>query len=151
MIFTMLLIFIFALYQYSIWFISLYLHCSTMLNILLFFVIVFFSVNYDAIKPRKRCTWSGGYGKNYLFSNFTSAIRPKKEVEPKYVHYGLLNSYMRGGSELFQNKTTVIRNLQIKRYLDKVKILIPSLSEQKTILQKFRRAPLTIATDHAML
>src|SRR5690625_6845675 len=99
MIFTMLLIFIFALYQYSIWFISLYLHCSTMLNILLFFVIVFFSVNYDAIKPRKRCTWSGGYGKNYLFSNFTSAIRPKKEVEPKYVHYGLLNSYMRGGRD----------------------------------------------------
>jgi len=86
-----------------------------------------------------------------LFSNFTSAIRPKKEVEPKYVHYGLLNSYMRGGSELFQNKTTGIRNLQLKRYLDKVKIPLPSLSEQKAIVAKLDRAQRLIDIDREML
>src|SRR5690625_6997613 len=41
--------------------IPLCFHCSTRVNIRWVFVIVFFSVNYDAIKPRKRCTWSGGY------------------------------------------------------------------------------------------
>ncbi|HBQ61815.1 MAG TPA: restriction endonuclease subunit S [Balneolaceae bacterium] len=89
--------------------------------------------------------------KNYLFSNFTSAIRPKKDVEPKYVHYGLLHSYMRGGSELFQNKTTGIRNLQLKRYLDKVKIPLPSLSEQKAIVAKLDRAQRLIDIDKEML
>src|SRR5690625_5522498 len=41
--------------------IPLCFHCSTRVNIRWVFVIVFFSVNYDAIKPRKRFTWSGGY------------------------------------------------------------------------------------------
>ncbi|MEQ8524015.1 restriction endonuclease subunit S [Gracilimonas sp.] len=90
-------------------------------------------------------------GENYLFSNFTSAIRPKKEVEPKYVHYGLLHSYIRGGSELFQNKTTGIRNLQLKRYLDKVKIPLPSLTEQKAIVEKLDRAQRLIDIDREML
>jgi len=89
--------------------------------------------------------------KDYLFSNFTSAIRPRKEVEPKYVHYGLLHSYMRGGSELFQNKTTGIRNLKLKRYLDKVKIPLPSLSEQKAIVAKLDRAQRLIDIDKEML
>jgi len=90
-------------------------------------------------------------GKDYLFSNFTSAIRPKKDVEPKYVHYGLLHSYMRGGSELFQNKTTGIRNLQLKRYLDKVKIPLPTLSEQKAIVAKLDHAQRLIDIDNEML
>jgi type I restriction enzyme, S subunit len=90
-------------------------------------------------------------GKNYLFSNFTSALRPKEEVEPKYVHYALLHSYLRGGSELFQNKTTGIRNLQLERYLDKVEIPLPTLSEQKAIVAKLDRAQRLIDIDREML
>ena len=90
-------------------------------------------------------------GKNYLFSNFTSALRPKEEVEPKYVHYALLHSYQRGGSELFQNKTTGIRNLQLDRYLDKIDIPLPSLSEQKAIVAKLDRAQRLIDIDREML
>ena len=58
---------------------------------------------------------------------------------------------MRGGSELFQNKTTGIRNLQLKRYLDKVKIPLPSLSEQKAIVAKLDRAQRLIDIDREML
>ena len=90
-------------------------------------------------------------GKNYLFSNFTSALRPKDEVEPKYVHFALLHSYQRGGSELFQNKTTGIRNLQLDRYLDKIDIPLPSLCEQKKIVAKLDRAQRLIDIDREML
>src|SRR5690625_7632253 len=58
---------------------------------------------------------------------------------------------MRGGSKLFQNKTTDIRNLQLKRYLDKVKIPLPSLSEQKAIVAKLDRAQRLIDIDKEML
>src|SRR5690625_7201093 len=58
---------------------------------------------------------------------------------------------MRGGSKLFQNKTTDIRNLQLKRYLDKVKIPLPSLSEQKAIVAKLDRAQRLIDIDREML
>lgn len=90
-------------------------------------------------------------GKDYLFSNFTSALRTIEEVESKYIHYALLHSYLRGGSELFQNKTTGIRNLQLGRYLDKIKIPLPSQSDQKAIVAKLDRAQRLIDIDKEML
>jgi type I restriction enzyme, S subunit len=55
------------------------------------------------------------------------------------------------GVMLFQNKTTGIRNLQLERYLDKVEIPLPTLSEQKAIVAKLDRAQRLIDIDREML
>jgi len=76
----------------------------------------------------------------YLCNNFTSILRPKEEIVfPKYMHYQLFANHKFGVTNLFQNKTTGIINLQLPRYINKIKIPVPPLEEQKriaTILDK---------------
>lgn len=70
----------------------------------------------------------------YLCNNFTSILRPKKEkVVPKYLHYLLYASHRFGVTGMFQNKTTGIINLQLPRYINKLKIPLPSLKTQQRI------------------
>ena len=77
----------------------------------------------------------------YLFSNFTSVLRPKsKEVYPKYLHYILFATHRIGVTNLFQNKTTGILNLQLNRYIQKLKIPLPPLPIQQKIAQVLDRA-----------
>ena len=77
----------------------------------------------------------------YLFSNFTSVLRPKsKEVYPKYLHYILFATHRIGVTNLFQNKTTGILNLQLNRYIQKIKIPLPPLPIQQKIAQVLDRA-----------
>lgn len=70
----------------------------------------------------------------FLCNNFTSVLRPKRDlVFPKYLLYILFANHQYGFTGGFQNKTTGIINLQLARYIDKTKIPLPPLSQQKKI------------------
>lgn len=69
----------------------------------------------------------------YLFSNFTSSLRPRKGIFPKYLFYLLYGNHLFKKTLSFQNKTTGILNLQLERYLKESKIPMPSLPEQERI------------------
>ena len=72
----------------------------------------------------------------YLCNNFTSVLRPEKEkVVPKYLHYILFSSHLFGLTQMFQNKTTGIINLQLSRYIDNLKIPLPPLKTQQEIVE----------------
>src|SRR5690625_2867971 len=70
----------------------------------------------------------------FLCNNFTSILRPKKEIVfPKYLHYLLFANHCFGVVNYFQNKTTGIINLQLNRYLKESKIPLPPLPIQQKI------------------
>jgi len=70
----------------------------------------------------------------YLCNNFTSILRPKKNIiYPKYLLYFLFANHKYGFVNAFQNKTTGIINLKLIRYINEVKIPLPPLKEQKKI------------------
>ncbi|SFT36242.1 type I restriction enzyme, S subunit [Lishizhenia tianjinensis] len=70
----------------------------------------------------------------YLCNNFTSVLRPKTElISPKFLLYVLFANHKFGYTNAFQNKTTGIINLQLKRYVSETKIPLPPLEEQKRI------------------
>lgn len=72
----------------------------------------------------------------YLCNNFTSVLRPQNgKAHSKYLLYMLFGSYQLGLTNFFQNKTTGISNLQLTRYLDKLKIPLPPLNTQQKIAQ----------------
>ena len=69
----------------------------------------------------------------YLCNNFTQAMRVKREVGcPRYVFYFMWYLHHSGKTDLLQNKTTGIRNLQVKSYLNE-EIPLPPLGEQRRI------------------
>ena len=70
----------------------------------------------------------------YLCNNFTQAMRVNQTIAiPKYVFYFMWNLHFSGKTDLLQNKTTGIRNLQIKSYLNE-KCPLPPLEEQRKIV-----------------
>lgn len=70
----------------------------------------------------------------FLCNNFTSVLRPKRDlVFPKYLLYILFANHQYGFTGGFQNKTTGIINLQLARYIDKTKIPLPPIDQQKRI------------------
>lgn len=69
----------------------------------------------------------------YLCNNFTQAMRTNPNIAlPRYVFYFMWFLHYSGRTSLMQNKTTGIRNLQLKMYLNQ-EIPLPSLSEQQRI------------------
>jgi len=71
----------------------------------------------------------------YLCNNFTSVLRPKKElVVPKFLLYVLFNLHRTRKVLKFQNKTTGIINLKLEQYLNQTDVIIPSLEIQKKIV-----------------
>ncbi len=69
----------------------------------------------------------------FLCNNFTQAMRVNPEIAfSRYVFYFMWYFHNSKGTELLQNKTTGIRNLQIKSYLN-IEIPLPSLEEQRHI------------------
>jgi type I restriction enzyme S subunit len=78
---------------------------------------------------------------DYLFSNFTSALRPKsKKVFPKYLNYILLSAYKGNVTSYFQNRTTGIINLQLTRYVNELQIPLPPLPIQQKIATALDKA-----------
>lgn len=71
----------------------------------------------------------------YLCNNFTQAMRVNNDIAfSKYVFYFMWYLHLSGKTDLLQNKTTGIRNLQIKAYL-KEDIPLPPLEEQRKIAE----------------
>lgn len=69
----------------------------------------------------------------YLCNNFTQAMRVNPSMAvPKHVFYFMWNLHWSGKTELMQNKTTGIRNLQVKSYLNQT-LPLPSLDKQRRI------------------
>ncbi|WP_144282018.1 restriction endonuclease subunit S [Chryseobacterium echinoideorum] len=72
----------------------------------------------------------------YICNNFTSILRPKKDlINSKYLHYILFANHKIGITEKFQNKTTGIINLQLSRFIEDIQIPLPPLATQKHIAQ----------------
>ena len=69
----------------------------------------------------------------YLCNNFTQAMRVNQKVAfPRYVFYFMWYLHYSGRTDLLQNKTTGIRNLQVRSYL-KEESPLPPLDEQRRI------------------
>ena len=69
----------------------------------------------------------------YLCNNFTQAMRINQKIAiPRYVFYFMWSLHNSGKTNLLQNKTTGIRNLQIQSYLNE-SLPLPSLPEQRHI------------------
>lgn len=72
----------------------------------------------------------------YLCNNFTQILRiDQSKAYPKYIFWHLYYLHSIGTTEALQNKTTGIRNLQIKRYMAQ-EIHLPPLSVQKNITHR---------------
>lgn len=76
----------------------------------------------------------------FLCNNFTSILRPKPDVDKRYFFWSLFNLHQRGVTLSFQNKTTGIINLQLKRYVEKAQIPLPPLSEQRRLAARLDQA-----------
>jgi len=72
-------------------------------------------------------------GAEYLCNNFTSVIRPKENIDPKYLFWFLFNNHVSKKTLRYQNKTTGIINLQTDRYLNELDIPLPPLPTQQKI------------------
>ena len=87
----------------------------------------------------------------YLCNNFTQILRVNINIAfPKYVFFYLFNLHKNGTTELLQNKTTGIRNLQTKSYLEQ-KVPLPPLDVQKKIAEVLDKASALIELRKAQL
>lgn len=69
----------------------------------------------------------------YLCNNFTSVIRPKENVNGKYLFWFLFNNHISKKTLKYQNKTTGIINLKLENYINEVEIPLPPLPIQEKI------------------
>lgn len=69
----------------------------------------------------------------FLCNNFTQAMRTNTKIAfSRYIFYFMWYLHKCGKTDLMQNKTTGIRNLQVKAYLEQ-EIPLPPLDEQRKI------------------
>jgi type I restriction enzyme S subunit len=72
----------------------------------------------------------------FLCNNFTSILRPKKDIiQSKYLLYQLFASHKFGFTNNYQNKTTGIINLKLERYIKELEIPLPPLPTQQKIAE----------------
>ena len=87
----------------------------------------------------------------YLCNNFTQAMRVNQEVGcSRYVFYFMWHLHYSGKTDLLQNKTTGIRNLQVNSYLNE-EIPLPPLEEQRRIAATLDKVSDLIAKRRAQL
>lgn len=87
----------------------------------------------------------------YLCNNFTQVLRIKQNIAfPKYVFLYLFHLHQNGTTEYLQNKTTGIRNLQVKRYMA-LEIFLPPLPVQRKIADVLDRASALIEKRKAQI
>ena len=87
----------------------------------------------------------------YLCNNFTQAMRVNQAIAiPRYVFYFMWNLHCSGRTDLLQNKTTGIRNLQVKSYLNE-ECPLPPLDEQHKIAAVLDKVSSLIAKRRTQL
>lgn len=79
-----------------------------------------------------------GENNKYLFNNFTALLRVKDQDKwsTKYVFYYLFNSYAKGNTLKFQNKTTGLHNLQLDNYINSLCVFEITYNEQIYIVNE---------------
>lgn len=87
----------------------------------------------------------------FLCNNFTSILRPKKEVHHRYFFWFLFYNHQIKRTLRYQNKTTGIINLQLARYLEETKIPLPSIANQKKVAEILDKADILRQKDKQLL
>ena len=88
--------------------------------------------------PVGRVIHFNGDENTYLFNNFTGLLRVKdKELwYPKYVFYSLYANYKRGGTRIYENKTTGLHNLKTDDYVSRYEIKEIDMVSKISICEK---------------
>lgn len=87
----------------------------------------------------------------YLCNNFTCIIRAKEKINSRYLFWYLFNNHQTKATLNYQNKTTGIINLQLKRYLNELEIPLPPLPVQERIAAILDEADALRKKDAALL
>ena len=86
-----------------------------------------------------------------MCNNFTSVIRPRPEIDPRYLFWFLFNNHLTQNTLKYQNKTTGIINLQLERYVEELQIPLPPLTTQKRIAEILDAADALRRKDQELL
>ena len=88
--------------------------------------------------PVGRVIYFEGEDNTYLFNNFTGLLRVKNQEiwYPRYVFYSLFANYRRGGTRMFENKTTGIHNLKLAHYISQYEVNEIVKEEQISVCNK---------------
>ena len=88
--------------------------------------------------PVGRVVYFDGDDNTYLFNNFTGLLRVKepKMWYPRYVFYSLFANYKRGGTRMFENKTTGLHNLKTDDYVSRYEVTEIDIIEQVSVCDK---------------
>ena len=88
--------------------------------------------------PVGRVIYFEGEDNTYLFNNFTGLLRVKNQEiwYPRYVFYSLFANYRRGGTRMFENKTTGIHNLKLAHYISQYEVNEIVKEEQISVCDK---------------
>lgn len=91
--------------------------------------------------PVGRVVYFDGDDNTYLFNNFTGLLRVKepKIWYPRYVFYSLFANYKRGGTRMFENKTTGLHNLKTDDYVSRYEVTEIDMFEQVSVCDKLDR------------
>ncbi|MGE4385501.1 MAG: restriction endonuclease subunit S [Endomicrobiaceae bacterium] len=84
-------------------------------------------------QPVGRVVYYDKKNEQYLCNNFTQILRTNGNIAySRYIFYFMFNLHKSGATKLLQNKTTGIRNLQVKKYMN-TEIQLPHINIQKKI------------------
>ena len=88
--------------------------------------------------PVGRVIYFDGKDNTYLFNNFTGLLRVKDQEiwYPRYVFYSLFANYKRGGTRVFENKTTGLHNLKTDDYVSRYEVVEIDVTDQILICDK---------------
>ena len=88
--------------------------------------------------PVGRVIYFNGDENTYLFNNFTRLLRVKNQEQwfPKYVFYSLFANYKRGGTRIYENKTTGLHNLKTDDYVSRYEVVDMNKKQQVLICEK---------------
>ena len=83
-------------------------------------------------KPVGRVVLYEGEPNKYLSNNFTARLHlnGRYQLSRLYTFYFMFVNYRRGGTKLYEGKTTGIHNLRLNEYLKNTSIPIPPLERQ---------------------
>lgn len=88
--------------------------------------------------PVGRVIYFNGDENTYLFNNFTGLLRVKNQEQwfPKYVFYSLFANYKRGGTRIYENKTTGLHNLKTDDYVSRYEVVDMNKKQQVLMCEK---------------
>ena len=88
--------------------------------------------------PVGRVIYFNGDENTYLFNNFTGLLRVKNQEQwfPKYVFYSLFANYKRGGTRIYENKTTGLHNLKTDDYVSRYEVVDMNKKQQVLICER---------------